>query len=550
MPITHIRIENFKSIKRCDMDFNNLTMLIGANGSGKTNVLEAIKYFFDNLTEDKVRSDIFDANNKFSNQIKITLTFDLSNFVMISKNQTNDYEDVFDDQIEKSKYGDYFKSIISLVSTEKEKKFTLQLSQIKGRGIMWSETYEKRIIIKSLFPLFYIDTRNLDINEWSKVWNVLGELAKVSNAERELIQKQVRNIIDYDSETSNKIKAISSIFDSSELSVVSLATKDYASMLAKIYFSGDTITQKGKGLRYYSSGTNSVKYIEVLLRSINEITRNKRKEPVILLDEPEISLHPNWQIKIMDYYKGIFTNSDGVQTSQIFAVTHSPFIIHNENRKNDKVIVLARDENGKIVVKDKPEYFKCDSMAVVKDAFSIQGFLSDKSFVYLEGRTDEKYFKKAIEVFDFSDLPFEFKWIGSLDEKGQEINTGKDALNKAIPFLVSQNTTCKNICLYDCDANKQQKEQGKVIALSIPKFNNDKGIHIGIENALVFGEIDIEPYKKQHVEVDGYGIEKRIPDFQKMACCEYLCSLEKERLQRVFANLKTVIEMLIALFKE
>lgn len=47
----------------------------------------------------------------------------------------------------------------------------------------------------------------------------------------------------------------------------------------------------------------------------------------VFIDEPEISLHPSWQKKIMSYYKGIFTDENGVQTSQIFVVTHSPFII-------------------------------------------------------------------------------------------------------------------------------------------------------------------------------------------------------------------------------
>ena len=77
----------------------------------------------------------------------------------------------------------------------------------------------------------------------------------------------------------------------------------------------------------------------------------------VFIDEPEISLHPNWQMKIMDYYKRIFTDKNGNQTSQIFAVTHSPFVIHNENRRNDKVIVLDRDKSGNIAVKDKPEIF-------------------------------------------------------------------------------------------------------------------------------------------------------------------------------------------------
>ncbi len=67
----------------------------------------------------------------------------------------------------------------------------------------------------------------------------------------------------------------------------------------------------------------------------------------VFIDEPEISMHPNWQSKVMNFYKNIFTDNNGKQTSQIFAVTHSPFIIHNENRVNDKVIVLERDKKRK-----------------------------------------------------------------------------------------------------------------------------------------------------------------------------------------------------------
>ena len=293
-----------------------------------------------------------------------------------------------------------------------------------------------------------------------------------------------------------------------------------------------------------SSGEKQIVYRGCfLLKDVNAMNG-----AFVFIDEPEISLHPNWQMKIMDYYKGIFTNNEGVQTSQIFAVTHSPFVIHNDNRKNDKVIVLTRDENGNIVVKDKPEYFKCETIEAVQDAFSIKGFSDEKSVVYLEGRTDEKYFKKAAEIFRYDNLPFEFKWIGYIDEKGQEVNTGKDALNKVVPFLISRKLPIKNICLYDCDTNKPKKEVNNVITLSIPKFENDKGISIGIENTLVFGDLDIEKYRKQKIEIDGYGIEKRIPDFKKMECCDYICSLDDEVLMKVFANLKTEIDTLIDLF--
>lgn len=268
----------------------------------------------------------------------------------------------------------------------------------------------------------------------------------------------------------------------------------------------------------------------------------------VFIDEPEISLHPNWQAKVMDYYKGIFTNC-GEQTSQIFAVTHSPFIIHNDTRRNDKVIILSRDDNADIIVKDKPEYFKCNSIEVVQDAFKVNIPTDEQSVVYLEGRTDEKYLKKALEVYGY-DVDFQFKWIGYIDKKGQEVNTGKDALNKAVPFLIAKNSAVKSVCLYDCDTNKPLRKLNNVITLSIQKFNNVAGISIGIENALVLDGIDVEPYRKQRKEVDGYGIEKLIPDFQKMKCCEDICNLDSEKLKIVFRNLKTVIDQLIELLDD
>lgn len=269
----------------------------------------------------------------------------------------------------------------------------------------------------------------------------------------------------------------------------------------------------------------------------------------VFIDEPEISLHPNWQKKIMDYYKGIFTDENGVQTSQIFAVTHSPFIIHNENRRNDKVIVIARDLDGKIIVKDKPEYYKCDSLELVQDAFFMKDFSAEQPTVYLEGRTDEKYFNKALEVFGFRDIPFKFKWVGYIDDNGQERFTGYKSLNQAFDFLVSQNLSCKNILLYDSDTNKPQLSQNNVITLSMQKFDNPYGLSIGIENTLILDDsIELEAYKKITEKTDEYGCKTTIQKLDKMDFCDYICALDNEKLKTVFANLKAEIDILISLF--
>ncbi len=294
-----------------------------------------------------------------------------------------------------------------------------------------------------------------------------------------------------------------------------------------------------------SSGEKQVVYRGCfLLKDVNATSG-----AFVFIDEPEISLHPSWQMKIMDYYKDIFTAEDGKQTSQIFAVTHSPFIVHNENRRNDKVIVLTRDENGDIIVKDKPEYFKCTSVEAVQDAFLLKSFSAEQPTVYLEGRTDEKYFSRVVQAFGM-DVPFRFKWVGYMDEKGQEANTGDKSVDAAYQFLVAQNLSIRNFCLKDCDTNRQPKKKNNVTILSIPPYKNAKGIKKGIENALVFDRIDLTPFYSLKTTTGEYGEKKEIQSFNKMACCDSICSMDDVALQEVFIHLKEMIDHLLALYNE
>ena len=293
-----------------------------------------------------------------------------------------------------------------------------------------------------------------------------------------------------------------------------------------------------------SSGEKQIVYRGCfLLRDVNSMNG-----AFVFVDEPEISLHPDWQKKIIDYYKGIFTSEDGKQSSQIFVVTHSPFIIHNENRANDKIIVLTRDENGQIIVSDRPEYYKCNTVEAIKDAFNLEYYSQDKPTVYLEGRTDEKYFNKALEVFEIK-TPFRFKWVGYLNDNGQEVNTGKDSLDRAAKFLISNNLTIKNICLFDCDAKKEESDKNNVYIRTIPFFENAKKMKKGIENALVLDNVDLTSFYYKKINEGDYGDDNTIVEFKKMECCNSICAMEVDKQKEIFSNLKTIIENLLSIYE-
>lgn len=279
--------------------------------------------------------------------------------------------------------------------------------------------------------------------------------------------------------------------------------------------------------------------------------KNILNDALVLIDEPEISMHPNWQKKILDFYKKILTNEEGIQTSQLFVATHSPFIIHNDNRKNDKVFVFAKEEDGKVKKLDNPEYYDCNSPKVIEDAFNTHEFSNiDSPIVYVEGKTDEMYFNRAVEVFEYKNLPFQFKWVGYIDTTGQERNTGNSALCQAYDFLVAHNNGLKNVCLFDSDTNKQKTDCNQTFCRTVTKDNFNKwGMKKGIENAINFGGIDMDSYFSSKSKEGDYGKPTIIPEFAKMKCCKGLCAMSNEELKITFANLKIEIDKLIEIFK-
>ena len=66
---------------------------------------------------------------------------------------------------------------------------------------------------------------------------------------------------------------------------------------------------------------------------------------LVLIDEPEISMHPLWQTKIFDYYRNLFIDDNG-QTSQIFMATHSQYVLGSALNKQDVLILALKNTSG------------------------------------------------------------------------------------------------------------------------------------------------------------------------------------------------------------
>lgn len=164
--------------------------------------------------------------------------------------------------------------------------------------------------------------------------------------------------------------------------------------------------------------------------------------------------------------------------------------------------------------------------------------------VYVEGETDALYINKAIELFNKHSLRLEVKWIGTLDNKGNAINTGDTALNnfaahyKAHPEDLKQKTTL----LYDSDTRKPIENHGKLYIRCMPINEENVLYKKGIENLLNLPDDFLKDdfYKTFSKEkTDDYGgkevINREVLDKTKL--CNWICnsleqSLQKEYLQK------------------
>ena len=268
---------------------------------------------------------------------------------------------------------------------------------------------------------------------------------------------------------------------------------------------------------------------------------------VILIDEPEISLHPKWQMKILDFYKKLFTNEKGEQTSQIIVVTHSPFIIHNDSRSKDKVIILKRDESGKIFSDNNPKYFSWTSEKIIKEAFNIElNFDPTKLIVFVEGKTDEKYIKKALNILGKEHLPVQVEWIGRVNERGGEEFTGDKSLNQARNMILAQEQVLQSsfLLLYDSDTRKPDENKNKLFVRTMSKIDENTLYKIGVENLLVLPSNFVpESFYSIHKKVDDYGVENEIKSLNKNRLCDTICdTLPLEQQKEYLANFTKIFD--------
>lgn len=319
MGISYLKIENYKSIKKMYIEILDINALIGGNGSGKSNIISAIHFFYSNLNKsDNIELlDVFDKNNKYCNEVRITIGYDLDTL------RRRCYENI--KNIGGKKYNSFYNNVLNLSD---ENIMELTMVAMKNKQVVWSLPFEKRKLIYNLYPMYAIDTRKINLFDWENLWLQIGDLGKLEERDGKEFKENIRQTLAQYNVSNKVYNQIESLFDENKIKIKKYSPKQLASITAKLYFGGSEFEFRDNKLMFFSDGTNSYNYIKTFIQILSMLSKIKMKEPILVLDEPEISLHHNY---IDSIFEIISSNSTNVK---FILSTHSSRMIKNILIKN------------------------------------------------------------------------------------------------------------------------------------------------------------------------------------------------------------------------
>lgn len=379
MKVKRLKFKNHKVLGDLDISFqidSNNTLdtivFIGENGTGKTTILREIynlmdlenmqnsgnKIFLELEENEKaiLKKDPLEKNNN------IIMEEDILYDCIDIKKEVYDFED-----IEKDKY----KSKVIYLPTE------VNFNSLKSVDRTFRYKYKFRN----------------EINE-----NLISDLP--SAIANKIYVEMIMNEDLPARESKEKVcKEVNSVFESMDLDIefVGLSKDENTVPIFR------NIEGKEFDINGLSSGEKQLFLRALSLKFLNV------NNSIILIDEPEISLHPRWQRKIVNVYENIGKNN------QIIIATHSPHIIGNV--KKEQLRVLKKDKEGiKVMNSDElDETYGKTVESILMEVMGIINTRNEETAEKIEKLRDlvreDKYGSKEFEEL-YKSLR---KYLGNLD---------------------------------------------------------------------------------------------------------------------------------------
>ncbi len=465
--IEHIRFPNFKNLEKntkIDFDFP-LTFFVGKNGGGKSSTLQSLygapkgnslgDYWFE--TELDPINDLKESRNCFIYSVN-------DNEVLKQRAPRKNNLDYWEPSRPVSKYG--------MNTDQRNSPVEKKVEYIDFRSELSS--YDSFMYFAPFSPTKTIKKKQDYIRRYSiKLKEAIEKKTIISLYN----SKRNKKVIEL---SENEVKVISNILGKKYSSVKIIDHKFFKEWGFSVKFTSPDVSYSEA---FAGSGETA---IMVLVHRIHKTMDNS----LLLLDEPEVSLHPGAQIRLRDY----IIEQIKIKKLQVIISTHSPFFIdgmpenaikvfntnskgefHIENKmnpkeafyelevENEKINIVVEDELAKQIL----NHFLKKLGAPTHSLFNIE---------YFPGGADE--LKQRIEVF----MNFPVKPFVILDGDQKKVNEHCNVLNcvpntidtvAKLDAKIQEQTDCR-IKFYSDGGNTNNTNQKLELRRKYLDFYRDK----------------------------------------------------------------------------
>jgi predicted ATPase len=391
------------TVKNSEKNF--FTVIIGNNAAGKSRFLVNILDVFRQLGNQRLKSKDFKIeielllngkaktieNNHFGNYLEIENDINLLSI-------SNSLFDKFPHQAKSDKNYAYVGSRMTGISTHR-RAIVNDLMDIFSTNLQ-----NKSFVLKAkqLFdflkidPVIKISLKNSFTSSHSRIGNLFDNINSPEQLKSYLLEiskqgfyRQQTNVIErfanndefifgfYNYLRSNKIELGNSSGKRARYFEINISNEKnnrefldeyaYISLLRRMNILTYEFIKLSKGKLEYDildSSTGEIGLLITFLRAIPELKSNT----IIFIDEPEISLHPTWQMRYIDLLKSFLKGFTGCH---VLIATHSHFLLSDLKETFGSVVVLNnRDGNFSAELKKNTPY-GWSPEAILYDVFGV-----------------------------------------------------------------------------------------------------------------------------------------------------------------------------------
>lgn len=349
--IQKIRIKNFRSLQQVETTLEKVTLLLGANNSGKTSFLRALSIALNGDRTFISRDDLFiDAGGKFPSNPQINI--DLR--IVPTKGQTfpDEWAQVFGDDIQIDPAGNEFfayRTSIDFSANQSEAKIRRYVIVDWGSDKADENQEVRANLVKT--PLFFIDAQR-DLQEDLKyAQSYFGRLALQIEYDDDQKKKLEEGLDSLNSEAVEKSQVLAHLKTTLEELNKTVATKGkgveitpFPKKLRDLHKGLKVHFQDGGSetfsLEYHGMGTRSWASLLGYKAFIDWMVEKTARDgdvlyPVLALEEPEAHLHPNAQRQVYGQLKQM--------SGQKIISTHSPYIAPLANLPELRLFYKRKD---------------------------------------------------------------------------------------------------------------------------------------------------------------------------------------------------------------